>query len=124
MSIRSLMPLGDIRTHSINEEDILVSYDVTALFTNVLLDETTNILVNKAFTYDWFNKTYGLYLQKDQYYKGNKGRCKESTIRGHRKNLSPRWDSVGFVGSNPIWGSDFCCVLLMVDSLHLPLFSL
>ena len=34
------------------------------------------------------------------YYKGNKGRCKESTIRGHRKNL------------NPIWGSDFFCVLL------------
>ena len=26
-------------------------------------------------------------------HKGNKGRCKESTIRGHRKNLSPRWDS-------------------------------
>ena len=26
-------------------------------------------------------------------YEGNKGRCKESTIRGHRKNLSPRWDS-------------------------------
>ena len=26
-------------------------------------------------------------------YKGKKGRCKESTIRGHRKNLSPRWDS-------------------------------
>ena len=25
--------------------------------------------------------------------KENKGRCKESTIRGHRKNLSPRWDS-------------------------------
>ena len=26
-------------------------------------------------------------------YKRNKGRCKESTIIGHRKNLSPRWDS-------------------------------
>ena len=25
--------------------------------------------------------------------KENKGGCKESTIRGHRKNLSPRWDS-------------------------------
>ena len=25
--------------------------------------------------------------------KGNKGRCKESTIRGHRKNLNPRWVS-------------------------------
>ena len=49
-----------------NEEDILVSYDVTALFTNVSLDETINILVNKAFTDDWFNKTYGaLNLQKD-----------------------------------------------------------
>ena len=30
------------------------------------LDETINILVNKAFTEDWFNKTYGLNLQKDQ----------------------------------------------------------
>ena len=26
-------------------------------------------------------------------HKGNKGRYNESTIRGHRKNLSPRWDS-------------------------------
>ena len=26
-------------------------------------------------------------------FKGNKGKCKESTIRGHRKNLSLRWDS-------------------------------
>ena len=28
------------------------------------------------------------------------------------------------VGSNPIWGSDFFCVLFMVDSLDLPLFPL
>ena len=51
---------------SVNEDDILVSYDVTALFTNVPLDETINILVNKAFADDWFNETYGLNLQKDQ----------------------------------------------------------
>jgi hypothetical protein len=50
----------EIRNLSVNEDDILVSYDVTALFTNVPLDETINILVNKAFTDDWFNKTYGL----------------------------------------------------------------
>ena len=58
----------EIRTNSMNEEDILVSYDVTALFTNVPLDDTTiiNILVNKAFTNDWFNKTYDLNLQQDQ----------------------------------------------------------
>ena len=49
-----------------NEDDILVSYDVTSLFTNVPLSETINILVHKAFTNDWFNKTYGLNLQKDQ----------------------------------------------------------
>ena len=30
------------------------------------LDETIKILVNKAFTGDWFNKTYGLNLQQDQ----------------------------------------------------------
>ena len=30
------------------------------------MDETINILVNKAFADDWFNKTYGLNLQNDQ----------------------------------------------------------
>ena len=48
------------------DEAILVSYDVTALFTNVPLDETINILVNKTFTGDWFIKTNGFTLQKDQ----------------------------------------------------------
>lgn len=56
----------EIRNLSVNEDDILVSYDVTALFTNVPLDETINILVNKAFADNWFNKTHGLNLQKDQ----------------------------------------------------------
>ena len=49
-----------------NEEDILVSYDVTALFTNVPLSETINILVDKAFTNDWFNETYDLNLEKEE----------------------------------------------------------
>ena len=56
----------EVRNLSVNEDDILVSYDVTALFTNVPLDETINILVNKAFADDWLNKTYGLNLQRDQ----------------------------------------------------------
>ena len=34
----------EIRSIPMNEEDILVSYDVTALFTNVPLSETINIL--------------------------------------------------------------------------------
>ena len=48
-----------------NKDDILVSSDVTALFTNVPLSETINILVNEAFTNDWFNRTYDLNLEKE-----------------------------------------------------------
>ena len=48
------------------EDDILVSYDVTSLFTNVPVQETIRILVEKAFTDNWFNSTYDLNLQKDQ----------------------------------------------------------
>ena len=56
----------EIRNSPIGEDDILVSYDVTALFTNVPLNDTINILVEKAFVDDWFNQTYDLNLQKDQ----------------------------------------------------------
>ena len=63
-----------------------------------------------------------------QFYKGNKGRCKESTIRKHRKNLSPRWDSnprrVVGRGFESHLGLRFFLCPLMVDSLHLPLFPL
>ena len=45
----------EIRAKGINEDDILVSYDVTSLFTNVPLDETIGILVQKAFKNNWFN---------------------------------------------------------------------
>ncbi|XP_068697543.1 uncharacterized protein [Montipora foliosa] len=45
---------------------IVVSYDVTALFTNVPLSETIDILVDKAFTNDWFNQTYDLNLEKEE----------------------------------------------------------
>ena len=56
----------EIRSSPMNEEDILVSYDVTALFTNVPLSETIDILVDKAFTNDWFNQTYDLNLEKEE----------------------------------------------------------
>ena len=56
----------EIRKHPVLEDDILVSYDVTSLFTNVPVQETINILFHKAFTDNWFNSTYDLNLQKDQ----------------------------------------------------------
>ena len=39
----------------ISDHDILVSYDVSALFTNVPVNETIGILARKAFKDDWFN---------------------------------------------------------------------
>ena len=48
----------------IDEQDILVSYDVSSLFTNVPVDETIEILAEKAFRDDWFNKEYDLNITK------------------------------------------------------------
>ena len=48
----------------IDEQDILVSYDVSSLFTNVPVDETIEILAEKAFKDDWFNKEYNLNITK------------------------------------------------------------
>ncbi|XP_068759489.1 uncharacterized protein [Montipora capricornis] len=56
----------EIHSSPMNEEDILVSYDVTALFTNVPFSETIDILVDKAFTNDWFNQRYDLNLEKEE----------------------------------------------------------
>ena len=55
----------EIRNHEINEGEILISYDVVSLFTNVPLNETIDILVNKAFIDDWFNRTHNLNVQKE-----------------------------------------------------------
>lgn len=38
---------------------------MSSLFTNLPLKETIGILVNKAFTDDWFNTTYNLNLQRE-----------------------------------------------------------
>ena len=54
----------EIRAKGINEHDILVSYDVVSLFTNVPLDETIEILVNKAFKDNWFNSQYNLNISR------------------------------------------------------------
>ena len=54
----------DLRNTSLNESDILVSYDVSSLSTNVPLDETIWILVEKAFKSNWFNVTHKLNISK------------------------------------------------------------
>ena len=56
----------DIRRKQLSRADILVSYDVTALFTIVPVDETISYIVEKAFANDWFNDVCNLNLSKEQ----------------------------------------------------------
>ena len=55
----------EIQQFKLGENVFLVSYDVTALFTNVPLDETIHIVANKAVKDNWFNKTYNMNISKD-----------------------------------------------------------
>ena len=57
--------LEEIQEQDFNEDDILVSYDASALFTNVPLEETIQILANKVFTRNWFNQTHNLNITQD-----------------------------------------------------------
>ena len=55
----------EIKQFQVNENDIIVSYDVSALFTSVPLEETIQILTNKAFAQNWFNEMHQLNITKD-----------------------------------------------------------
>ena len=53
-----------IRQTNITADDILVSYDVSSLFTNVPVDETIQLLADKAFKNNWFNEKNKLNIKK------------------------------------------------------------
>ena len=55
----------EIQQLQFNKNDIFVSYDVSALFTSVPLEETIQILANKAFAGNWFNETHQLNITRD-----------------------------------------------------------
>ena len=54
----------ELRKKEIIDDEILVSYDVSSLFTNVPVDETIEILVEKVFHREWFNSNYNLALKE------------------------------------------------------------
>ncbi|XP_068753211.1 uncharacterized protein [Montipora capricornis] len=54
----------EIQNLVIDGDDILVSFDVTSLFTNVPLQETIEIIAEKAFVDNWFNVTHNLNITK------------------------------------------------------------
>ena len=58
--------VNEVQSLKINRGDVLVSYNVTSLFTNLPLDEIIQILAGKAFDDDWFTKTHEVNLSRDQ----------------------------------------------------------
>ena len=56
--------VDDLQNIQVDEHSILVSYDVSSLFTNVPVDETIEILAEKAFKDDWFNNEHSLHITK------------------------------------------------------------
>ena len=54
----------ELHEMEINEHDILVSYDVSSLFTNVQVDETIESIAERAFENNWFNEEHSLNITK------------------------------------------------------------
>lgn len=54
----------EIQNLDINKNNILVSYDVTSLFTNIPLQETIEIIIEKVFVDNWLNQTHNLNITK------------------------------------------------------------
>ncbi|KAK3744230.1 hypothetical protein QZH41_004609 [Actinostola sp. cb2023] len=57
---------SEIQQKMVDDGDILVFYDVTALFASIPVDEAILMLTNKAFHENWFNKANALNLKKEQ----------------------------------------------------------
>ena len=49
------LPTNSMRW-KLKDHDILVSYDVSSLLTNVPVDKTIESIAERAFKDDWFNK--------------------------------------------------------------------
>ena len=64
LSLILLISQKETHEMKINKGEILVSYDVSSLFTNVPLEETIEILVDRAFSNNWFNTTHSLALTR------------------------------------------------------------
>ena len=61
LTINDIFPFADdLNETKIDEQDMLVSYDVSSLFRNGLVDETIEILTEKPFKDDRLNRGYDL----------------------------------------------------------------
>ena len=53
-----------LREMKIKDGEVLVSYDVLSLFTNIPVDETIESITERAFENDWFNREHNLNITK------------------------------------------------------------
>jgi len=111
---------NEVQGLEINSGDILVSYDVTSLFTNVPLDETIQILADKAFTDDWFNKTHELNPSRDQLIELLNAATKNQLFQ-FKGNLYEQTDGVA-MGSplGPLLANFFMCSIDSIKMANFP----
>ncbi|XP_068675512.1 uncharacterized protein [Montipora foliosa] len=65
LSINDIFLFADeLHNTEVNEHEILVSYDVPSLFTNVPVDETIESIAERAFQNNWFNEEHSLNITK------------------------------------------------------------
>ena len=105
----TLMFAEQLKELSFDEDDILVSYDVTSLFTNVPLDYTLDLLVEKAFKDNWFCATYDLTISKQDLFELLKIATKDQLFQ-FNDNLYLQTDGVA-MGSplGPLLANVFLC---------------
>jgi len=58
---------NELHEMEINDQDNLVSYDVSSLFTNVPVDKTIESIAERAFKDDWFNKEHSVNTTKSDF---------------------------------------------------------
>ena len=101
--------VNKVQSLKINRGDILVSYDVTSLFTNVPLDATIQILADKAFSHDWFNKAHELNLSRDQLIELLNAATKNQLFQ-YNGNLYEQTDGVAMgCPLGPLFANVFMC---------------
>ncbi len=95
----------------INDHDIFVSYDISSLFTNVPLNETIEILAEKAFCNNWFNETHKLEITRSDFIQLLKVATKDQLFQVGWK-LYEQVDGVA-MGSllGPLMANSFMCSL-------------
>jgi len=100
---------NELREMKIKDCEVLVSYDVWSLFTNIPVDETIESITERAFENDWFNREHDLNITKLDLMELLRIATKNQLFQ-FEGNLSEQVDSVA-MGSplGPLMANAFMC---------------